>query len=202
MAYKGYLVENVNGSFVGNIKEIDTPEITDGKVLIKVKYSSLNYKDALASSGAKGVVRSYPFVPGIDVAGEIIETRSSKFSIGDEVIATGYKIGMSEFGGFGEIVHLPDNWVIKLPKNFSLYDAMIYGRTAVVTDVGGNAEIINDHNGFVAEAQSVNSFGSAMERMWSKRGELKALGEKFRVDALGSLDLTPETTIVNSIIEI
>ena len=127
MTYKGYLVENVNGSFVGNIKEIDTPEITDGKVLIKVKYSSLNYKDALASSGAKGVVRSYPFVPGIDVAGEVIETRSSKFSIGDEVIATGYKIGMSEFGGFGEIVHLPDNWVIKMPKNFSLYDAMTYG---------------------------------------------------------------------------
>ena len=112
MTYKGYLVEEINGSFVGNIKDIDMPEITDGNVLIKVKYSSLNYKDALASSGAKGVVRSYPFVPGIDVAGEIIETRSSKFSIGDEVIATGYKIGMSEFGGFGEIVHLPDNWII------------------------------------------------------------------------------------------
>ena len=119
MTYKGYLVEEINGSFVGNIKDIDIPEIADGNVLIKVSYSSLNYKDALASSGAKGVVRTYPFVPGIDVAGEIIETRSSKFSIGDEVIATGYKIGMSEFGGFGEIVHLPDNWVIKMPKNFS-----------------------------------------------------------------------------------
>ena len=127
MTYKGYLVEEINGLFVGNIKDIDIPKISDGNVLIKVKHSSLNYKDALASSGAKGVVRKYPFVPGIDVAGEVIETRSSKFSLGDEVIATGYKIGMSEFGGFGEVVHLPDNWVIKMPKNFSSYDAMTYG---------------------------------------------------------------------------
>ena len=94
MAYKGYLVEEIDGSFVGKIKDIDIPKISDENVLIKVKYSSLNYKDALASSGAKGVVRKYPFVPGIDVAGEVIETRSSKFSVGDEVIATGYKIGM------------------------------------------------------------------------------------------------------------
>ena len=98
MTYKGYLVEEINGSFVGNIKDIDIPEVSDGKVLIKVKYSSLNYKDALASSGAKGVVRSYPFVPGIDVAGEIIDSKSPDFKIGEKVIATGYKIGMSVFG--------------------------------------------------------------------------------------------------------
>ena len=80
MKYKAYLVEENEGTFSGSIKELVTPEISEGKVLIKVEYSSLNYKDALAASGAKGVVRSYPFVPGVDVAGEILESSSNNFS--------------------------------------------------------------------------------------------------------------------------
>ena len=115
MKYKAYLIEENEGEFSGSIKEIDVPSLSEGRVLIKVKYSSLNYKDALAASGARGVVRSYPFVPGVDVAGEIIESSSENFSAGENVIATGYKMGMAEFGGFGEIVHLPEEWVVKSP---------------------------------------------------------------------------------------
>ena len=131
MKYKAYLIENNEGKFSGSIKELDVPLLAEGRVLIKVKYSSLNYKDALAASGAKGVVRSYPFVPGVDVAGEIIESASSNFSIGDNVIATGYKMGMAEFGGFGEIVHLPEEWVIKSPENFSDFQAMCFGTAGI-----------------------------------------------------------------------
>ncbi len=131
MKYKAYLIEENEGKFSGSIKELDAPSLAEGRVLIKVKYSSLNYKDALASSGAKGVVRSYPFVPGVDVAGEIIESASSSFSIGDSVIATGYKMGMAEFGGFGEIVHLPEEWVIKSPENFSDFQAMCFGTAGI-----------------------------------------------------------------------
>ena len=76
MRFKGYLVREKDEIFSGSLEEIDTPSIESGRVLIKVHYSSLNYKDALAASGAKGVVKSYPFVPGIDVAGEIIESMS------------------------------------------------------------------------------------------------------------------------------
>ena len=68
-------------------------------------------------------MRSYPFVTGVDVAGEILESASSHFSKGDRVIATGYKMGMAEFGGFGEIVHLPEEWVIKSPDNLSNFEA-------------------------------------------------------------------------------
>ena len=120
MKYKAYLVEELNDVFSGSIKELDTPSVEDGNVLIKVHYSSLNYKDALAATGVKGVVRGYPFVPGIDVAGEIINSKSPDFKIGEKVIATGYKIGMSVFGGFGEIVHLPSKWLVKLPKELTL----------------------------------------------------------------------------------
>lgn len=138
MKYKAYLVEENNGEYIGSVKELDKPDLQEGRLLIKVKYSSLNYKDALAATGAKGVVRSYPFVPGVDVAGEIIESSSDNFIPGDEIIATGYKIGMAEFGGFGEIVHLPSEWVVKLPENLSLYNAMCHGTAGITA-----AECVN-----------------------------------------------------------
>ena len=131
MKYKAYIVEENEGCYNGSIKALDSPTIDEGKVLIKVLNSSLNYKDALAATGAKGVVRSYPFVPGIDVAGKVLESSSSNFHVGDDVLATGYKIGMSEFGGFGEIVHLPENWVLKLPENLSHHKAMSYGTAGI-----------------------------------------------------------------------
>ena len=131
MKYKAYLVEENEGLFTGSVKELEAPSLETGKVLIKVHNSSLNYKDALASTGVKGVVRTYPFVPGIDVSGEVLECSSSKFSIGDKVIATGYKIGMSEFGGFGGIVHLPEDWVLKSPNNLSHFEAMSYGTAGI-----------------------------------------------------------------------
>ena len=142
MKYKAYQIAEDNGSFSGSMVELEKPAIEDDHVLIKVSHSSLNYKDALAASGAKGVVRSYPFVPGIDVSGEIIETATSKFSIGDRVLATGYKIGMAVSGGFGEIVHLPSNWVIKCPDSLSNINAMSYG-TAGITAAACVKKIID-----------------------------------------------------------
>ena len=127
MKYKAYLVEENDGVYKGSVKEIDMPAIEPGNVIIKVHYSSLNYKDALAASGVKGVASTYPFVPGIDVAGEILESSSDLFNVGDKVIATGYKIGMKGFGGFGELVQIPAEWVVFLPENRSLKHAMSYG---------------------------------------------------------------------------
>jgi len=142
MKFKAYLVEEINGEFKGSVQELDSPEIEDGKVLIRVHYSSLNYKDALAATGVKGVVRAYPFVPGIDVAGEIIESTDASFSKGDLVVATGYKIGMAEFGGFGEIVHLNSKWVVKLPDGLSPNEAMNIG-TAGITAAASVKKIID-----------------------------------------------------------
>ena len=127
MKYKAYLVEEIDSSYSGSVKELEMSNIEPGNVIIKVHYSSLNYKDALAATGVKGVASSYPFVPGIDVAGEILQSSSQNFNIGDKVIATGYKLGMSVFGGFGELVQIPDQWVIPLPDNLSLLDSMSLG---------------------------------------------------------------------------
>ena len=142
MDYKAYLVEENEGVFSGSIKKIPKPSLEEGKVIIKVNYSSLNYKDALAATGVRGIAKSYPFVPGIDLAGEILESSSTDFGIGDKVLATGYKIGMSEFGGFGEIVHLPSEWVLKMPSNLSFEKAMSYG-TAGITAAACVKKIID-----------------------------------------------------------
>ena len=127
MKYNAYLVEEIDSSYSGSIKELEMSNIEPGNVIIKVHYSSLNYKDALAATGVKGVASSYPFVPGIDVAGEILQSSSQNFNIGDKVIATGYKLGMSVFGGFGELVQIPDQWVIPLPDDLSLLNSMSLG---------------------------------------------------------------------------
>lgn len=131
MKYSAYQVSENDGKFVGKICELEKPDLINDHLIIKVKHSSLNYKDALAASGARGVVKSYPFVPGIDVAGEVIESGSSDFSVGENVIATGYKIGMAVPGGFGQIVQLPSNWVVKSPDKLNSSEAMSYGTAGI-----------------------------------------------------------------------
>ena len=142
MKYKAYLIEQTDDQFSGSIKELDAPSIEPGHLLISVHYSSLNYKDALASTGVKGVAKEYPFVPGIDVVGTVLESADERFSEGDIVVATGYKIGMAVHGGFGEIVHLPADWVLHLPENMEMFDAMSIG-TAGITAAACVKKIID-----------------------------------------------------------
>ena len=113
MKYSAYYVEESEGAFSTSISELELENPPIGFVQIKVSHSSLNYKDALSASGNKGVTRNYPFVPGIDAAGTITDANSSQFGDGDEVIVTGYDMGMNTPGGFGEYINVPANWVVK-----------------------------------------------------------------------------------------
>ena len=116
MQYSAYYVEESDGTFSASISKLELEKPTDGFVQIKVSHSSLNYKDALSASGNKGVTRNYPFVPGIDAAGTIADANSSHFADGDEVLVTGYDMGMNTPGGFGEYINVPANWVVKKPS--------------------------------------------------------------------------------------
>ena len=142
MKYKAYLIEQTDDQFNGSVQELDKPVIEAGHLIISVHYSSLNYKDALASTGVKGVAKAYPLVPGIDVVGTVLESADERFSEGDIVVATGYKIGMAVHGGFGEIVHLPADWVLHLPENMKMFDAMSIG-TAGITAAACVKKIID-----------------------------------------------------------
>ena len=93
----------------------------------KFKYSSLNYKDALSATGNKGVTRNYPHTPGIDAAGMVAESSHLAFEEGDEVIVTGFDLGMNTSGGFGRYIRVPAAWVLRLPGNLTLRESMAYG---------------------------------------------------------------------------
>ena len=127
MKFKALVTKEDNKKFLNSIEERDLSILPDNDTLIRVKFSSLNYKDALSASGNKGVTRNYPHTPGIDAAGIIEETTGNKFKPGDEVIVTGYDLGMNTFGGFGEYIRVPQDWIIEKPDNLSLSESMAFG---------------------------------------------------------------------------
>ena len=125
--FKALLVTEENGKFIRQVTDRKIDDLPSGDILINVKYSSLNYKDALSAIGNKGVTRKYPHTPGIDAAGIVAETSSTKFNEGEEVLVTGYDLGMNTSGGFAEFIRVPSDWVVKLPTGLSLKESMIYG---------------------------------------------------------------------------
>jgi len=129
--YNAFVVDETEDQFKSSIKSLPIPELQDGFVLIEVLYSSLNYKDALSASGNKGVTKSYPFTPGIDAVGKIRLSKDNNLKEGDEVIVTGYDLGMNTNGGFGEIIHVPSGWVVPLPENLSMEEAIAFGTAGI-----------------------------------------------------------------------
>lgn len=125
--YKAFRIEERDGKFISSIKELSFSSIEKEEVLIKVYYSSLNYKDALSASGNKGVTRKYPHTPGIDAVGIIKKSNSDYFNVGQKVIVTSYDLGMNTDGGFSEYIKVPSDWVIKLPEKMEMKEAMLIG---------------------------------------------------------------------------
>lgn len=128
--YKALKVYELPGNnFERRIETLDTDDLPDYEVLINVKFSALNYKDALSAYGNKGVTRRYPFTPGIDAAGVVEESKSPFFKPGDEVVTGGFDLGMNTPGGFGAYIRVPAKWIVSLPEGMSLRESMIIGGT-------------------------------------------------------------------------
>lgn len=119
--------EKENHQFVRKVVEREVSSLPEGDVFIQVHYSSLNYKDALSATGNKGVTRTYPHTPGIDAAGVVVSSEDATIKAGDQVIVTGYDLGMNTSGGFGEYIRVPSSWVVPLPEGMSLKESMMYG---------------------------------------------------------------------------
>jgi putative YhdH/YhfP family quinone oxidoreductase len=119
--------ETEDNQYIREIKTRTLAELPEGEVLVRVRYSSLNYKDVLSAIGNKGVTKNYPHTPGIDAAGVVEESQSPDFQPGDEVIVASYDLGMNTPGGFGEFIRVPAAWVVKRPEGLSLRESMIYG---------------------------------------------------------------------------
>lgn len=119
--------ENASGEFEQRLVERGIDELPAGELLIRVRYSSLNYKDALSASGNRGVTKRFPHTPGIDAAGVIEASSVAEFGVGDEVIVTGYDLGMNTAGGFAQYIRIPASWALKRPQGLSLREAMVLG---------------------------------------------------------------------------
>lgn len=108
----------------------------EGDVIIRVAYSSLNYKDALSATGSPGVTKNYPHVPGIDAAGEVEQSQDARYKPGDKVLVTGYDLGSNTDGGYSEYIRVPADWVVPLPENLSLKQSMMLGTAGFTAAIG------------------------------------------------------------------
>ncbi len=128
MTFKALIVtENIAGGFERSILERNLDDLPQGDVLVRVHHSSLNYKDALSATGNKGVTRQYPHTPGIDAAGIVEISRHESVAVGEQVVVTGYDLGMNTPGGFAEFIRVPAAWVMPKPENLTLKESMIIG---------------------------------------------------------------------------
>lgn len=135
--FKALVVEEKSeNTFHRSVKQWTFDKLPDYEVLVEVRFSSLNYKDALSATGNKGVTKKYPHIPGIDAAGIVAESTDPKFSAGDKVIITGYDLGQNTSGGFGQFIRVPSDWIVPLPQNLSLRDSMIMGTAGFTAAIG------------------------------------------------------------------
>ncbi len=160
--FKSFVVEEKNGKFAGTVKTRHIKDLPKGNLLIKVSYSSLNYKDALSASGNKGVTKTYPHTPGIDAAGTVAKSEDSAFQIGDKVIVTGYDLGMNTAGGFSEFIRVPSAWALKLPENLTMKEAMVFGTAGLTAGISilRLSELVQPEDGEIMVSGATGGVGS------------------------------------------
>jgi len=125
--FRAYRVHNNEGEIRGQLESLTLDDLSAGEVVIRTAFSSVNYKDALAATGAGKIIRRFPLIAGIDVAGQVISSEDERFHAGEEVLVTGYDFGVNHDGGYAEYVRVPAEWVVHLPQGMSSYDAMAIG---------------------------------------------------------------------------
>ena len=170
--YKAYVIEEIEGNFISSIKTLNTENLSKNDVLIKVHYSSLNYKDALSATGNKGVTKAYPHTPGIDASGIVEYSESEDFKAGDKVIVTGNDLGMNTAGGFGQYISVPAEWVVKLPEGLSMKEAMILGTAGFTAGVQISrlSELVKPENGKILVSGATGGVGSVAVSILNKLG--------------------------------
>lgn len=155
------------------IRHLSLEDLPEGEILVKVHYSSVNFKDGMAAMADGNIVNEYPMVPGIDLSGVVEESKDARFSKGDHVIVTSYELGVSHFGGFAEYARVPVDWVVPLPENLTLKEAMIYGTagfTAGLSVMRLEEEGIQPEDGTILVTGATGGVGSMAVAMLSSLG--------------------------------
>ena len=187
---KAFVVEKVGeDEFKSSIQDVETPKCEKNEVVIKVTYSSLNYKDALSSVGNPGVSKHFPHITGIDVAGTVFESTSPIFKVGERVLVTGYDMGMNSNGGHAQYVKIPASWVARIPDAISDREIMTFGTAGLTAALSVNELIengIKPESGDILVTGATGGVGSIAIAILSKLGyNITAIsGKKERIDFL------------------
>lgn len=204
--FRAYRVERTDGGqYKRGIQTLTTDDLPGGEVLVRVHYSSLNYKDALSATGAKGVTHSYPHTPGIDCAGTVEESASPHWQGGDEVIVTSYDLGMNTDGGFAGYIRVPAEWVLRRPKGLTLRQAMICGTagfTAALCIQVLEERGVQPERGEVLVTGATGGVGSIAVGLLGARGYrvVAATGKQDAGDwlrELGAQEVIPRETLID-----
>ena len=165
--------KNDDKTFTREVTERKINDLPEGQVLIRVRYSSLNFKDGLSCIGNPGVTRNYPHTPGIDASGEVAESSDSRFKEGDFVIVSGYNLGMDTSGGFGQYIRVPADWIEPLPEGLTIKEAAIYGVAGFTAALSVDAlqkHGIGPEDGEVVVTGSTGGVGSVSVALLSHLG--------------------------------
>lgn len=170
--FKALVLDKVKDQAKLEIKQLSMKDLPEGDVTIQVAYSSVNFKDG-AVAILNQFVSSHPIVPGIDLAGTVIDSKDERFAEGDEVIVTSYQLGTGHFGGFSEIARVPAEWVVPLPKGLSLKEAMILGTAGLTAAIA--VQRLEDNglepgDGPVLVAGATGGVGSVAVNILAKKG--------------------------------
>ncbi len=171
--FKAFLIEEREQRVAGSFVDFDESRLDPGEVLVRVAYSSVNYKDALAATGTGRIIRRYPCVGGIDLSGVVVASSDPRFAVGDAVIATSFDIGVAHHGGYAEFARVPGNWVVPLPAGLSLFDAMALGTagfTAALAIVRMEENGLRPDAGPVIVSGATGGVGSLAVDMLAGRG--------------------------------
>jgi len=195
--------KTADGQTRGGFTEFSAAQLDEGEVTIRVHYSSINYKDALAATGAGKVIRRFPCIGGIDVAGEVVESTDARFKPGDAVLATSFDIGVAHHGGYAQIARIPAKWVVALPQGMTMLESMALGTagfTAALGIIRMEANGLAPSNGQVVVSGATGGVGSlAIDMLASAGYEVVALTGKGSEEAylknLGAAEIRLTSTI-------
>jgi putative YhdH/YhfP family quinone oxidoreductase len=191
--------------FTRSIQQRALEELPPGDLVVRVRYSSLNYKDALSATGHPGVTRQFPHTPGIDAAGEVISSDCAAFAPGDQVIVTGYDLGMETDGGWGQYIRIPSEWAVRLPEELTLQDSMALGTagfTAALSVLKLEQAGVKPGDGDILVTGATGGVGSIAVAILAKAGYRVVAATGKTVDegflrSLGAAEVIPRQQVTD-----
>jgi acrylyl-CoA reductase (NADPH) len=173
VTFRAFRAFEENGGVRGRIVDTTLDELSSGDVVIHAAYSSVNYKDALAATGRGKIIRKFPLVPGIDVAGTVVSSADARYREGQDVLVTGYDLGVAHDGGYAQRVRVPADWIVALPSGLTTFDAMAIGTagfTAALSIVDMEVNGLTPSAGPVIVTGATGGVGTLAIQMLAARG--------------------------------